>query len=52
MSSGRGISKQHLAPLLSLAVQRTAELQQPPVRIMAVQVTCVTVLLIVMMFRC
>ena len=35
--SGRGMSKQHLASLLSIAVQRTAAEHPPPVRIMAVQ---------------
>ncbi len=38
VSVGRGISKEHIIPLLSIAVHRTGAEQQPPVRIMAVQV--------------
>jgi hypothetical protein len=41
MSAGRGISKEHLAPLLSLAVQRTSEQHPAPVRVMAIQVSAV-----------
>ena len=38
VSGGRGISKEHIVPLLSIAVQRTGAEHQPPVRIMAIQV--------------
>ena len=41
MSAGRGISKEHLAPLLSLAVQRTSEQHPAPVGVMAIQVSAV-----------
>jgi hypothetical protein len=37
VSAGRGISKDQLAPLLSVAVQRTTAEHEPPVRVMAIQ---------------
>ena len=47
MSAGRGISKEHLAPLLSLAVQRTSEQHPAPVRVMAIQVSALAAVAVV-----
>lgn len=46
VSVGRGISKEHIIPLLSIAVHRTSAEHQPPVRIMAIQVSGVVMVVV------